>query len=335
MVTLRLDDPDRRWTSVRLDAGPFSGPARRRAGGWERTVDETHLVRLEYNFEVTDPRGRRRNLLDPHAPTIGNPPYGDKSVWQRADYREPGWLRAADPKGRLRRLELPSHLAQPLAVDLWVPRGLSDRRPAPLLWVHDGTDYRERAQLSRWAAHHVGTGLLPPFRIVYADAPRRMQWYSGSERYLRSVRRALTALQEQYPTTPRIAVMGASLGGLTSMVLGARDPRIGAVFSQSGSFFTRLAHDRDNSGFRWYARITRLVDVLGTAPAAHRPLIGMTCGEAEGNYRNNLRLAQRLQANGADVRFVGHPDLHNWTCWRDSLDPTLSNLLRDTWIAVG
>ncbi|MBC9957049.1 esterase family protein [Yimella sp. cx-51] len=336
MPTLRLDDPAGEWSGVRLDAGPFSAVCRRRAGGWERQIDDRQIWRLEYRFEVTA-AGRKRTvyLPDPLAQNQIDSPFGTRSVWQRADYAPPSWLDQPALPGDCETLRLPSALSAPLTVRLWSPDGLRPGDDAPLLWAHDGSDYRDRARLGHWAGVRIGDGSLPPFRIAYADAPRRMQWYSGSDRYLRSVSRGLTALTETYPTTPGIAVIGASLGGLTSMLVAQRDKRVAAVFAQSGSFFTGQPFDKDNQPWRWFTRVSGLVSGLAQRPPRQCPVVGMTCGLAEGNFDNNQAMATTLGDLGLDVRFLGHPDLHNWTNWRDSLEPILPNLLREAWSAVG
>ena len=54
----------------------------------------------------------------------------------------------------------------------------------------------------------------------------------------------------------------------------------------------------------------------------------MTCGSDEENVYNNRLMANALAAQGYDARLVEVRDLHNYTCWRDALDPHLTRLLR-------
>lgn len=329
MLTLRLPDPERRHGGVALDAGVGGGPCRYRAGGWERRVDVTDLWRLEYAFVV----GRGQRILDPSAAETIQTDFGPRSVWLRADYEVPDWLGAPAVRGRLTTMQLPSALAHPLTVRVWQPNGMG-RRPAPLVWCHDGSGYLRHAQIRQWAGAQISAGRLPPMRVVLADAPRRMQWYSGSELYVRSFRMGLEALRSRYSVVGHVAVIGASLGGLTSMLLAMREPRIGVVLSQSGSFFDARIDDSDR-GFRWFDRITKRVERVRVTRPRDDLLIGMTCGAREGNAVLNRRLASDLTANGWHVDFRLHPDLHNWTSWRDSLEPILSNALQNSWSAVG
>jgi len=49
------------------------------------------------------------------------------------------------------------------------------------------------------------------------------------------------------------------------------------------------------------------------------------------NLKNNRLLASALAAQGYDVHLAEVPDLHNYTAWRDALDPDLTRLLARLW----
>src|SRR6476469_1106904 len=130
--------------------------------------------------------------------------------------------------------------------------------------------------------------------------------------------------------------MGASLGGLTALLLAlTAAPRVGGVLAQSGSFF-QLRHDGAESGFRYFDRISRTVQsILDMRHADHPLVVGMTCGALEENVANNRDMAAALRRAGHDVRYREVPDLHNYTAWRDALDPALTEVLRTLWSAPG
>jgi enterochelin esterase family protein len=50
---------------------------------------------------------------------------------------------------------------------------------------------------------------------------------------------------------------------------------------------------------------------------------------------NNRAVAEILRAAGHRVTLRSLPDLHNYTAWRDGLHPSLTDLLRSTWVAPG
>ena len=108
--------------------------------------------------------------------------------------------------------------------------------------------------------------------------------------------------------------MGASLGGLTALLAGLHAAReVGAVFSQSGSFFQVGHDDRHESvtAFPHYWRITQRVQaVLDTA--AHRPAAAdrPDLRALEENAPNNASMAAAL----APGRAPGRPTSRCRTC---------------------
>ena len=119
-----------------------------------------------------------------------------------------------------------------------------------------------------------------------------------------------------------------------------------ALFLQSASFF-RPYLDSQESGFAHYQRIVRFTDEVvkgGTGIwAGARNWAGrgraavptvLTCGLVEENLANNRELAAALRAQGYPVELFEVPDAHNFTGWRDALDPYLTDLLRRTWPAI-
>jgi enterochelin esterase family protein len=85
--------------------------------------------------------------------------------------------------------------------------------------------------------------------------------------------------------------------------------------------------DAHEAGFVRYKRIVRFVQSVlrGDLPATRVPTV-LTCGELEENAPNNRAMARAL---GAPLHLV--PDLHNYTAWRDALDPHLTTLLARVW----
>ena len=162
----------------------------------------------------------------------------------------------------------------------------------------------------------------------------RDAWYSGSPKYLRTIaRQGLWRLHEYAPIYGPVVVMGASLGGLTALLVGMLDAdEIGGVFSQSGSFFQATAR-----------RPGELLQVLrpdlAPRPGDHRH----ARGDPPAADRPDLRRRSRRTppTTGTWPRPCGapdttsptprSPDLHNYTAWRDALDPHLTEVLRDLW----
>jgi enterochelin esterase family protein len=106
---------------------------------------------------------------------------------------------------------------------------------------------------------------------------------------------------------------------------------LGALFLQSGSYFVPR-FDAHESGFARYQRVVRFVRGILRSDAVSTPVpVTLTCGAAEENVHNNRLMARTLAAQGYDVRLEELTDTHNYTAWRDALDPYLTGLLERVW----
>lgn len=334
-VHFRFPADDASVTGVRLEtdrAVPGPRDFRREADAWVLRLPRPGVQRLEYRLEVARDTGHQ-TILDPENAVTVRAVFGDRSVLELPGYAPPWWLGADAPSGTTHELLLPGERGEQLPVTMWCPAGTEPDQPMPLLLVHDGPEYDLLASITRYSAALVDAGQLPAHRLALAHPVLRDAWYSGSPRYLRSMAAAgLDRIGESYAVRGPVVVMGASLGGLTALLLGlAGAPRIGGVFAQSGSFFQPRT-DGTESGYRWFHRITELVRQILDARHADHPLrIGMTCGALEENAANNRRMAAALTRAGHDVTYAEVADLHNYTAWRDALDPHLTKVLRDVW----
>ena len=336
-VRFRLDLPDPHVTAVVLQCDRVvEGPRefRRDAHGWVLDVPRPRLKRIEYRFALARGAGEDVEVvLDPTNPVTVRTAFGDRSVLEMPGYRSPWWLATPAAPGRLDPLILAGETAEEVPVTVWSPDDLDDDEPAPLLLVHDGPEYDQLGGLTAYSGALVAAGRLPPHRVALAQPVIRDAWYSGSPRYLRTIADAgLDHLGERYAVRPPVVAMGASLGGLTALLLGLHAaPRVGGVFTQSGSFF-QVRHDDSERGYRYFGRISRLVQSVLDMRHADNPLVvGMTCGALEENARNNRDMASALRRAGHDVTLREVDDLHNYTAWRDALDPGLTDVLRAVW----
>ncbi|GAA2610313.1 alpha/beta hydrolase [Paractinoplanes durhamensis] len=233
--------------------------------------------------------------------------------------------RVAVARGEWRDLRLPAPLLKvELTARVWSPATPTDR----VVVVHDGPDYDQFAALGDFAAGIVAAGQVPPFRLVLLPAGDRLEWYAASRAYAKS----LTA-----EILPRVAGdrpvvgIGASLGALAMLHAQRREPaRFAGLFLQSGSFFQHR-FDAQESGFARYQRIIRFVAAVRRASSGPAVPATLTCGLAEENLANNRSMADALRGQGYDVSFAESREGHNWTNWRDTLDPHLTTLLQRVW----
>lgn len=245
-------------------------------------------------------------------------------------YAPPPWLAAPAKPGVTHAFELPVRaLDAAVPVRTWTPEGVPDAERLPLLLVHDGPEYDALAGLTRYLSAGIADGWLPPLRAALLGPGPRDGWYSANARYARAL--ALTvipALAGRLGVSRRIG-MGASLGALAMLHAHCRHPgALDALFLQSGSFFTPDL-DRQERRFAYYQRVTRFVAgvLAGGLPAVAIP-VELTCGSAEENLANNRLMAATLRTRGYAAALHEVPDGHNFTAWRDALDPHLTALLR-------
>jgi enterochelin esterase-like enzyme len=233
-------------------------------------------------------------------------------------------------KGAFESVEL-RVLRHRIEVRIWSP----GEGKLPLLIAHDGPEYDKLASLTHYAGTMIARGALPAFRVALLPPGERDEWYSASAAYGRALcRRIVPAVCAEVPVAGSPVGMGASLGALAMLHAHRTWPRtFGALFLQSGSFFVPR-FDRHESSFPRYGRIVRFVRAVLRAGSHPEPLpVIMTCGVEEENVHNNRLMASALAAQGYDVQLDEVPDLHNYTSWRDALDPYLTRLLKRRWSA--
>jgi len=329
--SLRVDDPEERYAAVRLcsDLALADPEFVRDDGGWVLRLPDNGLARLEYRLELSGHDGKTAVVCDPGNPERAPGAFGEKSVLAAPGYRPPAWLGERAVAGQFAASGV-RVLGRDLEVRVWSP----GEGALPLLVAHDGPEFDALAALTRYAGAMIERGALPPFRVALLPPGERDEWYSASAAYGRALcNRILPAIRERVAVSGRPVGMGASLGGLAMLQAGRSWPGVFAgLFLQSASFFVPR-FDRHESGFPRYARIVRFVrGVLRTPVFDHPVPVRMTCGSEEENVHNNRLMASALAAQGYDAQIAEVPDLHNYTCWRDALDPHLTRLLARLWL---
>lgn len=334
-LVFTLDDADRRWTRVALDCDDAvlgRRRFRRTAQGWGLVLPRPKLNRVEYRLVVTEAGGTTEVICDPDNPERVDTAFGERSVALMPGYERPGWLRQDVSPGSAYDVAADAGPLGQLPVSVWSPAGLDADMPAPLLVAHDGPAYVGLASLTHYAAAMCADETLPPFRIALMTPVDRDEWYAANPEYVAAELAAIDRIAESVPVQGQLVTMGASLGALTAMLAAqAGEGRFGGVVAQSGSFFTPH-HDEQESTYPYFARVTAAVAAIAEEHATEQPLvIGMTCGALEENLANNEAMATDLRRQGHRVTLRRVADLHNFTAWRDSLHPTLTEVLRSVW----
>ena len=325
-VVFRLHDHDQRLSSVRLNCSVFADPAEftyvAAARAWELRLPRPAVHRIEYRLELVHPNGEREIVADPDNPRRA----GDSSVLWCVDYREPDWLHLPTVAGQWRDVYLPLPAVRgEMVARVWSGDAPTDR----VVVAHDGPDFQRHGELGRYFAAMIGAGRIPPCHLVLLPPGERFEWYSASPAYARALScEVLPKIAAELGTDRPVVGVGASLGALAMLHAQRRYPAgFAGLFLQSGSFF-QPRYDRQESGFQRYLRIVRFTGrVLRAADGPAVPA-ALTCGAVEENLANNRDMAAVLGRQGYRVSFAEVPDAHNWTGWRDALDPHLTTLLQ-------
>jgi enterochelin esterase family protein len=200
----------------------------------------------------------------------------------------------------------------------------------PLLVVLDGPEYVRRASLLRLLRRLVEEETVPAHRVALVRPDDRLETYSASAVYARSLAAALDELAGR--GRGRRVGLGSSLGGLALLHAHRLEPRaFSGLFLQSGSFFRRRT-DPQESRFPHFSRIDRFVGTVLNAKDRARPVpTTLTCALDEENYACNAAVAQALAHQGYAVNFHAARGGHDWSTWRPALESNLAPLLRRVW----
>jgi enterochelin esterase-like enzyme len=331
-VVVRYADPGHAasavsvWAHLRLGDTSMSEVD----GGWEVRLTDLPVDRLEYLIDVD---GEMRT--DPSNPRVTPGPFGDHSWIPLPTYREPAWLDIDPGAGDRATLTLSRTGAGRLDCEIWSPSGIATSHPLPLLISHDGPEMDAYGGLTAYVGAMVAAGTLPPMRVaLVAPGPRRNKRYAANPAYARALTgRLVPALTEACVTEGRPVLIGQSLGALAALHAAWTSPAtFGGLFLQSGSFFT-AEHDAQESGFEYWREVTGFVSSVqaATQAAPDAPPMTLTCGSAEENHANNVFMRDHLAGVGISTGWGEVRDGHTWTCWRDTLDPHLTDLLVRVW----
>jgi enterochelin esterase-like enzyme len=324
-VVFRLSDPAhereqaRLWVDlVRPAEWPEDLTFAQVPGGWELRLDIPSLDCLEYMFDVGGDL-----IVDPGGPDQVDGAFGPHSFLAMPGYRSPVWLDREGRPGERHQLT-----AADVDVEVWEPQEHAGEE-LPLLLVHDGAEMDRYGRVTQYA------GTRRPMRVaLLSPGEDRGERYAANPAYADVlVEDVVPAITDRFPTAYRPVLLGQSLGGLAALHTAWLHPDAFAGFmSQSGSFFTPVL-DPQESDFAHFERVVGFVASVheSTGTPAGFPAVALTCGTAEENLGNNRLMHTHLLDIGAAATWGEVRQGHTWTCWRDSLDPSLAELFHKVW----
>ncbi|MBK8810945.1 MAG: hypothetical protein IPN69_09470 [Acidobacteria bacterium] len=257
-------------------------------------------TRAEYKLSVDGKSGI--DELNPQK--IDNGVGSENSIFAMSGYKPTEW---ANWQG-MTKAAIVSERIGDREVSVYVPDGLNDRA-LPVLYLNDGSDYAKRGEAIAIQRNLVKAGKVKPFIIVFLDPKDRTKEYWASDEYAKFVAEDVVSVIDAKYNTIRTrdarAVLGASLGGVTSFWIGLKYP---GTFSRTGGQSSSFWVDDE-----------RVVTALGKLdPSANKFTFYLDDGILEGS-EDSRRVNVLLRGKGFKVTYVEGQTGHNWTAWRDRL----------------
>lgn len=291
---------------------------------WFTLTGVPRNARIEYKFKLDE-----MDILDELNPVkVDNGVGGENSLLVMPDYRPLSFTDDATiPHGAVKTVEFKSEiLGNRRAVHIYTPPGYAEAGESvtyPVIYVHDGTQYLQRARMARFVDFLIAVGKIEKLVLVFVDPVDRSREYSRSPEYTRLVVEELIPyVRKQVHITDvaaKTACMGASLGGLIAFHLGFSHPEIfGLVISQSGAFGVP-----EQSLFRD-------LEAVPVKPLKLYFDIGIYDLRHDGHdlLEDNRKAEKILRQQGYDYLYYEYSGGHNWNSWQDQFPSILEYLFK-------
>ncbi len=268
-------------------------------------MDLAETARVEYKLVVDgnwDPDPLNPDKLD-------NGVGGENSFFAMPGYKPTQWANSEGmTKYPIVVERIQSKTYGEREIEVYVPEGLNGQA-LPVLYVQDGSDYQKRAKAVIVQRNLVKSGKVKPFIMVFIDPKERMKEYWASDEYAKFLaEEVVPAVDARFKTIRSRdgrAVLGASLGGITSFWAGLKYPGTFArIGGQSSSFWV------DDE------RVVKALEKLD--PAVNDFVFYLDDGVLEGT-EDSRRVNVLLRGRGFRTTYVERETGHNWTAWRDRL----------------
>ncbi len=280
-------------------------------------------ARVEYKFIVDG-----KWITDPMNPNkIDNGVGGENSFFTMPDYKPTIWSNILN-EGKnnvpnyipryVDSVEIDSKQYGKVNVGVYAPN-VAPKHSLPVLYAQDGGVYQSKARAVEIQNNLVKAGKIKPFIIVFLDPKDRMKEYWANDDYARFLAtEVVPAIDAKYDTIKNRdgrAILGASLGGVTSVHTALKYPEIfGRVGGQSSSFWIddkRVIKELENldagkNKFKFY----------------------LDTGTLEG-ADDDRKAVEILRRKGFNVSYQEAESGHNWTAWRDRLADAFIALWRN------
>lgn len=283
--------------------------------------DDLHAVRLdfpptariEYKFVVDG-----KWILDPlNANKIDNGVGGENSFFAMPAYKPTDWdkeIEQSPTMPEIAELEVESAKFGKRIVKIYIPSEYYKRGVAPklpVLYLFDGSDYINRAKAINVLENLIEAKKVEPFMIVFTDPVERMKEYRASDDFADYIAaEVVPAVEKKYFSVIKTgrenrALLGASLGGITSVWVALKHPdKFARIGGQSSSFWV------DDE------KVVKALEKI--SPEKVKYTFYFDDGAFEG-AEDTRRVNVMLRGKGFPVTYIEGETGHTWTSWRDRL----------------
>lgn len=290
-------------------------------------------ARLEYNFMVDDIDALATDPLNPHLSLNGLGPLSELAMPGYRHHRYFHDFRSGQ-KGTYDNIvthELPpGRLGYAHRIHVYRPPGYdASNENLPVIYLQDGEDYIEFAQVPLVLNQMIAAGDIEPLIAVFEappnrhlpGEPNRMTQYGMNDNYVSFFCDELVPfIDKQYRTRndpQQRLVAGPSYGGLISAYIAIERPDVfGMAYSQSGY----LSCEKDRTIGRYADSITQPLRIFVDVGYYERCVGAAFLPASETDFlAGNRRFREVLQAKKYDFIYREYPEGHTWGNWRRHL----------------
>lgn len=232
--------------------------------------------------------------------------------------------------GELKVHEIPSQaLGYPHTIHVYLPPGHDPQQKYPALYLQDGIDYVEFAQVPQMLDQAIRDGVIRPIIAVFVTPPNRFQpgmpnrmtEYGLNNDYIRFFADELVPFIDRNYNTLAAAdarlVAGDSFGGLISAAIPFFRPELFACgYSQSGY----LSFNKDTLIEQYRTAPVKSIRLYVDVGTYEERVGGAFLPAAETDFTAaNRRFNRVLQEKGYQFVYREYPEGHTWGNWRRHL----------------
>ncbi len=266
-------------------------------------------ARLDYKLVINSTW-----ILDPLNPRTTSGGYGPNSELAMPDYVQPWEIQSlAIPHGTVSYHTFSDTTqGRSRSVRVYTPPGYTDSTADyRCIYFLDGNEYLSLGSAQNILDYLIFNELIPPVIGVFTDPVNRDEEYDYDMAFMEMfVNELVPWIDSSYRTNPGAenrAIVGVSLGGLTSLLFTLHHPE---TFGNCGAYSSAV----------WLGDLIQQYQASDVLPVK----IYMDVGTYESSiYNSSLTLQEELADQGWDHQWRVWHEGHSWGAWRAHLDESL------------